>query len=114
LKQEWSRFILQAMMNSTKRTQEDQPPELDPPAIAGEENARIINLDQIRITALTGVNRAIIFMGLGVNAADDPAFVDYQLKGPVQIPVIPHELSESELLAAKKDFRNWIIGNGLR
>jgi hypothetical protein len=105
-------------MTNEPPNREDRPSEnvshhLIPPAIP-EEDARIIDLDQIRITALTGVHRASIFMGLGVNAADDPAFISYQLKGPIQISVTPHELSESDLVTAKGHFKNWIIGNGLR
>jgi hypothetical protein len=76
--------------------------------------SQIIDLDQIRITALTGVHRASIFMGLGVNAADDPDSKSCQLKGPIQISVLPHELSGPDLVTAKGHFRNWIIGNGLR
>jgi hypothetical protein len=106
------------MPKNVKQNPKDQPPKTGDhviaPAVTVEENARIIDLDQIRITALTGIHRASIFMGLGVNAADDPSFVSYQLKGPVHISIIPHELSESDLVAVKKDFRNWIIGNGLR
>jgi hypothetical protein len=112
------RFHLSAMPSNVKRNREVQPLALEdnvtPSAITGKENTPIIDLDQIRITALTGVHRASIFMGLGVNAADDPLFVNYQLTSPVQISIIPHKLSESELAAAKKDFKKWIIGNGLR
>jgi hypothetical protein len=94
------------MPKNVKQNPKDQPPKTGDhviaPAVTVEENARIIDLDQIRITALTGIHRASIFMGLGVNAADDPSFVSYQLKGPVHISIIPHELSESDLVAVKR------------
>jgi hypothetical protein len=77
------------------------------PPVTPKENAQVIDLDQIRITALTGVHRASIFMGLGVNAADDPAFVSYQLKGPIQLSVTPHELSDGYSEREFQKLDNW-------
>lgn len=77
------------------------------------ENSQILNLDAIKITALTAVHRASLFMGLGVNAADNPDFTNYKLEGPIQISVTP-EVSDAELSVVKGHFKHWIIGNGLR
>lgn len=72
-----------------------------------------VDLDRVKEIALIGVRRAAMFMGLGVNAAANPAVTSYQLDGFYQIRLLPENLAAEALEKAKQHFRSWIIGNGL-
>ncbi len=81
-----------------------------------------INIDHLTNIAHTGVRRAAVFMGLGLNAAHNKDFQDYELyklplsSGSQFIPVdfvqsnAPPEIIERY----KKDFSVWITGCGFR
>src|ERR1051326_8981105 len=80
-----------------------------------------VNLDDIANVAHKGVRRASVFMGLGVNAANDPTFQKYQLskidhpEGQfVHFEFVPNEVDEDTLKTFKAEFRTWIVSNGLR
>lgn len=81
-----------------------------------------IDLDNLANIAHTGVRRAVLFMGLGLNAINQPGFRDYQLhKLPLQIgmrslPVdfFPSDLPDENIASFKQEFSVWIAGSGLR
>ena len=73
-----------------------------------------INLEMLQEVALRGVRRASIFLGLGVNAATDPNFKEYQLTSFSQIQLVPDNLPDSEVGRIKEEFRIWIEAGGFR
>lgn len=72
-----------------------------------------INFDEVLEPAIVGVNRALVFMGLGVNAASDPTVVNYRLAEVPHIDLIP-QVTDRQLAEFKREFGVWIVGNGLR
>lgn len=85
-------------------------------------NERIeIDLDKISEIALKGVRRAAVFIGLGVNAANDPDFKNYQLSKieklkmrHLHIELLPAQVDDDTISAFKEEFGAWIVRNGLR
>lgn len=81
-----------------------------------------INLKQLEDFAQTGVRRAVLFLGLGLNAAHKKDFQDYQLwklpilPGQTGLPIdfLPRTVPTSTLEAYKREFATWITGCGLR
>lgn len=77
-------------------------------------SARIeINLDNILDVAVRGVRRATVFMGLGVNAALDAEFTNYQLTHLTNIQLVPNVAQEA-VSHFKDEFKIWIEANGFR
>lgn len=81
-----------------------------------------INLRQLSDIAHTGVRRAVLFMGLGLNAMHREEFRDYQLhklphqRGQTSMPIdfFPSDLPNERVDEFKKEFSLWITGCGLR
>lgn len=73
-----------------------------------------LNFLNILNIALAGIRRANIFLGLGLNAAKDPAHKNYLLPDSTKIHFISENLSDLDIENSKKDFANWLVGNGLR
>ena len=73
-----------------------------------------INYDLILDTALRGVRRAAVFMGLGLNVAIDPNFRDYELTNIAAIQLVPPNADERTIAHYKENFALWITANGLR
>lgn len=81
-----------------------------------------LNLDPIVRIAETGVKRASLFMGMGLNAVRDPNFRDYQLHKIPKIEkhtslpfeMLPAEASSEQVEHFKSEFEIWIVGNGFR
>lgn len=76
-------------------------------------NSITVDLDQIKEIALKGIRRATVFLGLGVNAARDKTFTQYELPEN-NIKFIPEKVSTEEVLSFKENFEKWIIWNCLR
>lgn len=80
----------------------------------------VIDFDKLAEVGLMGVRRAAVFMGLGLNAANDPAFKSYQLSSiqnvqtKMHMELIPSNVSEDILCHFKAEFGSWVIANGLR
>jgi len=80
----------------------------------------VIDFDAIGDIGLKGIRRAAVFMGLGLNAACDPNFKNYQLSKiqnvdtNININFIPSNVSDRTLAHFKDNFATWIIANGLR
>lgn len=79
-----------------------------------------INLPHIQEIANTGVRRAALFMGIGINTAMNPDFVDYQLhKAQGEHPTIapdflPRDSDKETIEGYKQEFSVWITGCGFR
>ncbi len=81
-----------------------------------------INLDNLMNVAHTGVRRAALFMGLGLNAAHRNDFNDYQLHklpilpGQTGLPIdfFPPDLPIERVKEIKEAFAIWIIACGMR
>lgn len=72
-----------------------------------------IDFNQLQEVADKPVRRAAAFMGLGLNAAYDKNFKNYQLVPITQIEVIPSNLNDNSISHLKNEFAVWIIAGGL-
>lgn len=72
-----------------------------------------IDFNQIQKVADKSVHRAAAFMGLGLNAAYDKNFKNYQLAPITQIEVLPSNLNDDSISHLKNEFALWIIAGGL-
>ena len=73
-----------------------------------------IDIDKIAQIALTGIRRAYVFMGLGLDAASDPRVTNVHLGQGTRIQIVPQEISGDVLADYKANFAGWITANGLR
>jgi hypothetical protein len=73
-----------------------------------------IDLPTIKNIAVKGVRRTAIFMGLGINAANDPDFKQYELAKITSLEFIEPISDEKTLTHFKTEFGRWVIANGLR
>ena len=73
-----------------------------------------IHVDKIIQIPFTGINRALIFMGFGVNSADNPDFTDFKLSKHTHHHWNAYKASDSQIKKFKNEYRNWIIGCSLR
>jgi len=73
-----------------------------------------IDFGKIHDTAIRGINRAAVFLGLGVNAADHSALVDYHLTKDTNLRILPGGVDDEILDEWKKEFRVWVVGCGFR
>jgi len=72
------------------------------------------NLDQIIEPVAVGVRRAYVFLGLGLNAANDPNHVNYHLPGNFTLSFVPENQSAEQIKEFKEEFGRWIVANSLR
>jgi len=61
-----------------------------------------------------GVRRAYVFLGLGLNAANDPSHVHYHLPGKFTLSFVPENQSPEQVKGFKEEFGRWIVANSLR
>jgi hypothetical protein len=79
-----------------------------------DENMTVIDVDAIANTALIGVNRAWLFLGLGVNCAKTAKRSDFEIADAGYLRLLPDELPAPTLAQAKTEFAVWVVSNGLR
>jgi hypothetical protein len=77
-------------------------------------NEITINFAKLQDIAVKGVRRTSIFMGLGINGANDPNLKEYQLSGVMQFRFVPNNVDEKTLLHFKDEFGRWIVACGFR
>jgi len=77
---------------------------------------RRIEIDGHKILniALLGVRRAAVFMGLGINAARDSRFREYELAHITGIELVPRGVEDKVVDKFKDEFQLWIIESGFR
>ncbi|MBI2984170.1 MAG: hypothetical protein HYY50_00920 [Candidatus Kerfeldbacteria bacterium] len=71
-----------------------------------------IKLDNVLSTARVGINRAWVFMGLGVNAASIETLTP-NVTGASYLKLLPDEISADSLREFKTEFRTWVVVKGL-
>lgn len=72
-----------------------------------------VKLDVIFGTARTGITRAWVFTGMGINYASGPS-KDFNIPGAPHLHLFNRTLSDKELNQFTEEFRIWVTGNGLR
>lgn len=73
-----------------------------------------INIEKLADISYRGARRAAVFLGLGVNAARDPDFRQYELNHLSLIQATPPNLSHEQVDEFKGHFEDWIVRNALR
>jgi len=73
-----------------------------------------IDLDAIYNEVLAEVHRTFVFMRFGHRSPDVRDFEETELKGSLQILVVPEPIPEDVLKNYNDEFVSWILGNGLR
>ena len=81
-----------------------------------------IDVKHLSDVAHTGVRRAVLFLGLGLNAMHREDFRDYQLNklplalGQTSLPIdfFPANLPNERIDEFKKEYSLWLTGCGLR
>ena len=73
-----------------------------------------IDIKKIQDIALLGVRRAAVFMGLGINAARDTRFREYELTHITGIELVPANVEAKVVDHFKNEFQLWIIESGFR
>ena len=73
-----------------------------------------ISYDAILRVAQLGIHRAAVFLGLGVNAADDPRLLEYHLVKDTNFRLLPEKVTEGVLKEWKAELRIWIVGCGFK
>ena len=73
-----------------------------------------LNFDFVAGIPNRGIRRAAVFLGLGVNAARDPSFKNYQLENISLFRVVPDGLPDEKIEEFKKKFEGWVISCALR
>jgi hypothetical protein len=73
-----------------------------------------IDVRKIQGIALLGVRRAAVFMGLGINAARDSTFREYELAHITGIDLVPSNVDSKTIDHFKDEFQLWIIESGFR
>ena len=73
-----------------------------------------IDFGKIHDTAIRGINRAAVFLGLGVNASDHDDLNEFHLVKDTNFRILPEVVDEETLKGWKNEFRIWIVGCGFR
>lgn len=73
-----------------------------------------ISFPKILRIAHRGVSRTAVFVGLGLNAAADPNFSQYELTDITDLRMVPPNADRKTLAQYKKAFSTWITACGLR
>ncbi|HUY19836.1 MAG TPA: hypothetical protein VNE82_10465 [Candidatus Binataceae bacterium] len=73
-----------------------------------------IDLDALWEPLAVGLQRAGVFAGLGINAANDPRLVNHRLPGSIKMIFVPDAITDEQLAECKHEFGLWILGNALR
>ncbi len=73
-----------------------------------------IDLDRIADIAFLGLRRSMVFMGFGVNAADNNEFLEFEIPGPLKMRFVPEGATLEQIKEMKLHFRSWVIASALR
>jgi len=67
----------------------------------------ILNIDEIREISYIGIRRAYVFMGLGINSANNESFIDYDLSPTTKYHFLPLKLTIDETRKLLSKFNKW-------
>lgn len=73
-----------------------------------------IDLDRIAGIAFLGLRRSMVFMGFGVNAADNDEFLEFEIPGPLTMRFVSEGATPEQIKEMKRHFRSWVIASALR
>lgn len=73
-----------------------------------------VDFDAILDIAHKGVRRAAVFLGLGLNAANNKNFKEYRLSNITKIDLVNANADDVAVEGFKAEFAIWLVGNGLR
>lgn len=72
-----------------------------------------LRFDKVHEDAMTGLRRAAVFLGLGVNAASREDLLEYRLDQDSNLQILP-DVAEEVVAEWKSEFRVWIVAGGFR
>ncbi|MGB8707303.1 MAG: hypothetical protein WCD72_05055 [Dehalococcoidia bacterium] len=73
-----------------------------------------IDFEKLQQAAIGKVAQTALYLGLGINAANNPTFKEYQLSGITPLQFLPSAVDENTLADYKSLFSRWIVGCGFR
>lgn len=73
-----------------------------------------IDLDAVLARAMKGVRRSYVFMGLGVNSADDENLINYQLTPVTNLQLLEDGLGKETVIGFKNNYKEWVLNNAFR
>lgn len=73
-----------------------------------------INFDKILEKGLKGVRRSYVFMGLGVNSAEDDQLCSYQLTSVTNLQILQDGLDKSTVKNFKDNYKAWVLNTAFR
>jgi hypothetical protein len=73
-----------------------------------------IDFDAVQEKALKGIRRSYVFMGLGVNSAEDDRLVNYQLTPVTNLQLLQDGLDKDVVSNFKVNYKEWVINNAFR
>lgn len=73
-----------------------------------------INFDKVLEKGLTGIRRSYVFMGLGVNSAEDDKLCNYQLTPLTNLQLLQDGLDESTVKNFKDNYKEWVLNTAFR
>ena len=73
-----------------------------------------LNIEKLADISYRGVRRAAVFLGLGVNAARNTDYDQYDLSHLSLIQIVPPNLPNEQVNEFKGHFEDWIVRNALR
>lgn len=79
-----------------------------------ESRALRINVEVIAKLGHLAIQRAYVFLGLGINAAEDSRLTDYILPALMQYVIVAPGAPDDKVQEFKEEFGKWIVANGLR
>ena len=79
-----------------------------------ESTTVTFDLDAICRPAAIGITRAYVFLGLGLNAANDSRLTEYHLPGKAGMRFVPDAQSAEVVSEYKREFAVWILAGAMR
>jgi len=73
-----------------------------------------INFDKVLEKGLKGIRRSYIFMGLGVNSAEDDQLCNYQLTPVTNLQLLQDGLDKSTVKNFKDNYKEWVLNTAFR
>ena len=73
-----------------------------------------INFDKVLEKGLKGIRRSYVFMGLGVNSAEDDQLCNYQLTPITNLQLLKDGLDETTVKNFKDNYKEWVLNTAFR
>lgn len=73
-----------------------------------------IDFSKVQEKALKGIRRSYVFMGLGINSAEDDRLINYQLTPITNLQLLKNDLGDDVVSGFKENYSEWVINNSFR